>query len=257
MISERANTICMVGMVADASLTHSAITLNRNALAAMYRRPSGNTDPTDERRGARRERERAMPLQTASTVPGLAPCASSCRVHRLYAEPSQLDTVPIVYDLRLLNRRRCAEWRTRKRAGAERKTSAYHAHLARLDGSLESSTQGLADEGTRHWNQAEKTRDIGQEAGRQQEGSGNEDHQPVDQLRAGQTSSGELALNCLPCGEAFALGEPGANQCGHQYEGDSRPEADSLPSPHQHDEVEHRNNDKQREQAAKHDSAGE
>lgn len=139
--------------------------------------------------------------------------------------------------------------RSSKRRSAER-GRADDADAPVLDRPLEPLAQRLPGDGARRRQQAQDADEVGQEARRQQECARDEDHEPVDQLRAGQAACGQLLLHAAPRGRPLAPRQPRAHERRQHDCPDGRPEPDAPADGHQQRQVHDRHDQEEQEQAA-------
>lgn len=101
-------------------------------------------------------------------------------------------------------------------------------HRAALHLRLEAAHEAFADKGASRRKQSQKANDVGQDAGSDEQGPGNENNDPVHGFLAGQISSGQPLIESSPGVDAFATSEIASGQSRCDNEPNRWPEADKL-----------------------------
>src|SRR5207248_4491193 len=121
-----------------------------------------------------------------------------------------------------------------------------------IDAALDATTGEGTAGGPHRREQQEQTHDVGEEAGRQQEGAGEEDEGPVDQLAPGDLAGVDLALRPPPRAQALALHEPGADEADQHQEGEGVHDAEHVADLDDHVQLRDRHEDEDQRQQAEH-----
>lgn len=101
-------------------------------------------------------------------------------------------------------------------------------HRAALHLRLKTAHEAFSDEGASRRKQSQKANDVGQDAGSDEQGPGNENDDPVHGFLTRQISRGQPLIESSPGVDAFATSEIAAGQSRCDNEPNRWPEADKL-----------------------------
>ncbi len=125
-----------------------------------------------------------------------------------------------------------------------------------LDLGFEFFAEVSGDEGANGWDEEEEADGIGQEAGGDEDGSGEEDHDAIEGFASGEFSFAGGLLEFLHGADALGFGQGGADDGGDDDDAEGFGEAELLTQGHEEVELGQGDEDEEDEKFAEHDAAG-
>lgn len=137
--------------------------------------------------------------------------------------------------------------------GRAPKHAELNLHGASLHFRLEPAHEHLANERAGGGDQAEEPDDVGQHAGRDEQGACEENNDAVHEFGAGQIARVQALIQSPPSVDAFSTGEVAARYSRCDDESDGGSEADELVDLNQQTQFDGRRKQKQQDKASKHE----
>src|SRR5438270_7220568 len=121
-----------------------------------------------------------------------------------------------------------------------------------VDTALEAAADGGPDAGAHRWEEEQQAHRIGDEPGRQEQCTGQQDQRPVDQLPAGHHTGVDLALGAAQRAQTFALHEPGSGEADEDEDPEGVQNADGVTELDDDVQLGDRHEDEQHHQRTEH-----